>query len=112
MSFVDYAREELTRAGMFDADSDYNGEAGKAVMELVEVFAKQGHSGASAWLVRNLFEKVTSYEPLTPLSSDPDEWHDVSEGAGRPMWQSKRKPTVFSNDGGQTWYDIDEVDDA
>jgi hypothetical protein len=94
---------------LLDADSDYDGEAGKAVIELVEKFAAQGHSGFSASLVLSAFDKVARFEPLTPLTSNPDEWMNISEASGgNPMWQSRRKPSVFSSDGGKTYYDLDE----
>ena len=104
---VDYAKDELTRAGLFDEGSDYNGELGNAALEIVKVFSRQGHSGASAAIVTGLVEKLLRYEPLTPLTYEPDEWIDVSEASGEPMWQNRRKYSVFSKDGGKTHYDID-----
>lgn len=47
-NLTDYAKDELTRAGLFDKDSDYDGMLGTAALEIIEVFAKQGHSGMSA----------------------------------------------------------------
>lgn len=105
----DYARKELELAGLFDKDSDYNGMLGEAALELIELFAKQGHSGLSAALVRELFDKLASYKPLTEISDDPDEWNDISEyQSGIPGWQSSRSPSCFSEDGGKTYWDIDE----
>ena len=43
MSTTSHAKFELELAGFFDEDSDYGGAIGEAVMELMEVFAKQGH---------------------------------------------------------------------
>lgn len=107
MSLREHALREVTKAGLLDADSDYGGMLGKAVVELVEVFSKQGHSGFSAGLALSIFEKLVRYKPLTPLTSDPEEWMDVGEMSGRPIWQSMRCPSVFSRDGGATWHDID-----
>lgn len=107
-NLVDYAKDELTRAGLFDEDSDYNGELGNAALEIVKVFAKQGHSGASAAIVTSIVEKLLRFEPLTPLTYEPDEWNNVSEMSGSPMWQNKRKATTFSVDGGKTHYDLDD----
>ncbi len=28
------------------------------------------------------------------------------------MWQSRRSPSLFSTDGGATWYDLDDQDDS
>lgn len=107
---VDYAKEELTRAGLLDKDSDYDGMLGEAALEIIDVFSKQGHSGYSASAVTQIVEKLMRYEPLTPLTYEPDEWNDVSEMSGSPMWQNKRKSTTFSVDGGKTHYDLDDAD--
>ena len=105
---VDHAKEELGRAGLFDKDSDYGGLIGDAVMELCKKFSEQDHSGFSAGMVLSLFETLAKYKTLTPVTSDPKEWNDVSEMSGEPTWQSKRSPTIFSKDCGKTWYDIDK----
>jgi hypothetical protein len=105
---TEHAKTELTLAGLFDKDSDYNGETGKAVMQLIKVFAKQEHSGASAGLVLQIFNTVASFKTLTPVGQNPDEWVDVSEATDCPMWQNKRQCSLFSKDGGKTFYDIDK----
>jgi hypothetical protein len=102
-NLLDHARAELKRAGLFDKDADYNGKLGKAVLSLIRCFAGQNHSGASAKLALDVFDRLVRFEPLTPLTSDPAEWMDVSEPCGRPLWQSTRWPAVFSEDGGKTW---------
>lgn len=104
---VEHAKRELELAGLFDKDSDYNGGIGEAALEIMEVFAKQGHSGASAAMTISVVEDLMRFKPLTPLTSNADEWFDVSEMSGEPMWQSKRQPSCFSKDGGKTWYDLD-----
>jgi len=98
-----HAKRELELAGLFDKDSDYDGEIGKAVMELVRVFSKQGHSGFSAGMTLSIFNKVASYKTLTPITGNPEEWMKVDD----EMWQSTRCPSVFSKDGLKTWYDLD-----
>jgi hypothetical protein len=108
---VDHAKAELTRAGLFKKDSDYNGMLGEAVMELMELFANQGHSGFSAGMVTELFNLLSTYQPLTELTNDPNEWMLVSEDQShseKPLYQSRRKPSCFSEDNGLTYYDIDE----
>ncbi len=105
---VAYARSELDLAGLFDADSDYDGMLGKAALDIIKVFAGQGHSGYSAELTTQLVTRLMRYEPLTPLTFAPDEWNDVSGVSGTPMWQNRRRSTTFSTDGGATWYDLDE----
>jgi hypothetical protein len=107
-NLTDHAFEELKRAGLFDKDSDYSGELGKNVLALVELFSKQGHSGFSAAMARELFNKLSDFKVLTPISGNPSEWNDVSEFVGRHCWQSKRDPSLFSEDDGQNWYSINE----
>lgn len=108
-NLVKHAEYELKLAGLFDKDSDYDGMLGEAVMELVKVFAKQGHSGFSAHQTLRIFNEVANFKPLTPIGKSKDEWVDVSEmSSEQPMWQNKRRGTTFSRDGGKTWYDIDD----
>ncbi len=104
-----HAKYEIKKAGLDADDSDYDGMIGKAVLELMKVYAKQGHSGFSAQWTRELFNKLANYETLTPVTSDPEEWANVREGAdGEPLWQSKRNPALFSENGGKTWWNVDE----
>lgn len=111
---ADYARRELEIAGLFDEDSDYEGMIGEAVMQLVEMFASQGHSGCSADITRSIFDRLASFKPLTELTNDPAEWneiaHEMVSEADLPLYQSARSPTCFSRDGGKTYWNIDEIE--
>lgn len=75
----EYARKELELAGWLDKDSFYEGEMGKAVLELIKVFSDQDHSGMSSNICRDLFHKLSNFEPLTPLTGEEDEWNDITE---------------------------------
>jgi hypothetical protein len=103
-NLVRHAKAELEHAGCFDKTAMYGGMVGDAVLELIRVFAAQGHSGMSASIVRSLFAKVAAWEPLGPITSAPDEWMEVSTDT----WQCRRNPSCFSSNGGRTYYDIDE----
>lgn len=105
-----HAERELRRAGMFDKDADYGGKLAPAIMDLIRLFAAEGHSGMSAAMSLQIFTRLASFKALTALTVDPDEWHDVSEASGEPMWQNIRESNCFSKDGGKTYYDIDEKD--
>lgn len=100
-----FALKELQEAGLFDKDSDYGGATGHAVMELMDVFSKQGHSGFSASLTRHLFNELSSYRPINEIKNPmlTKEYMDVGDG----MYQSTRLSSMFSYDSGKTWYDID-----
>jgi hypothetical protein len=109
-SFVTWARSEIERAGLFDQDSDYEGMLGTEVMRMVETFSEAGHSGFSASLAASIFARLSAWKPLTPITASPDEWMHIDEDmAGEPnLWQSRRQPSLFSRDGGATYYDLDE----
>ena len=100
-----HAESELELAGLFDKDSDYAGGLGEAVMELIHVFAAQGHSGASAGLTIRLFSEVAAYHTLTPLHGKDDEWCEVSDG----MFQNKRNSAVFKDVVDNKPYYIDAI---
>jgi len=113
-----HALQELKIAGMFDEDSDYDGMLGKAIMDVVEAFCRQGHSGGSASIVLQAMPKLLAWENLTPITDDPKYWMNVQEqygedGAGHGMegvWQCRRNPALFSLDGGKTYYHVDKKD--
>jgi 2'-5' RNA ligase len=115
-NLTDHAKSELKRAGLMDKDSDYGGMLGNAVLKLMKTFSGEGHSGTSAMMALELFKKLAMYEPLTPLTDDLDEWMNVSHEsftkaeltAGKVMFQSRRHPGAFSDDGGKTYYILDD----
>lgn len=108
--FETWARAEVERAGLLDEDSAYDGMLGESVLQLVDTFAAQGHSGQSAALTADVFVRLVERRPLLPLTNHPDEWQKIDEAmAGNDStWQSRRMPGAFSNDGGMTYYDLDE----
>ncbi len=106
MSLIEHAERELRLAGLYDADSDYGGMIPAAVMDLVVAHARQGHSGASASLVLQIFTRLADFKALSPLTSNPEEWRDVSSAMGCPKWQNIRQSSTFSDDGGKTWNDL------
>lgn len=105
-NLIDHAKRELELANLFDQDSDYSDKIAKDVLELINIFASQRHSGGSAYLVKELFTKLANFETLTPITSDPEEWIDRSDMSYRPTWQNKRDPQYMSHDNGKTWYNV------
>jgi len=112
-NLVDFGKGELSRVGLLDEDSDYEGMIGVAVLELLDAFAKQGHSGCSADITRSIFDKLARFEPLSPITDSKDEWLDVTEygDPNSPLWQCQRNPACFSTDGGKTHYHVDKPKD-
>jgi len=111
MSLTNYAKTELQAAGFFDVDSDYGDLIGEAVMELIEVFSKQGHSGMSAPYVASIFNKLANFEPLLPITGKEEEWGDVADynDDGEPWYQNKRCSALFKDGKDGKPYYIDAI---
>ena len=114
-NLVDYAKEELKRIGMIDSGEPYNEEVAKAILDLIELFASQGHSGFTASYTVNAFKRLAMYKPLSPLTGKDNEWNEIEPG----FYQNKRYSAVFkekdgkvyncegkifTDDGGKSWY--------
>ena len=98
-NLVDYAKEELKRVGMIDSGEAYNDCAAKAILDLIELFASQGHSGFSAPFVINVFSRLAMFKPLSPLTGEDDEWNDLGDGT----YQNKRYSAVFKDKDGNAY---------
>ena len=68
-------------------------------------FASYGHSGGSASIAIPVINQLLQYKALSPLTANPGEWNEV----GSNLWQNARQSDAFSEDGGQTYYILDEV---
>ncbi len=102
---------------MKQIENEYDDMAYKSIIELIEVFAKQGHSGSSAAYCISKFNILAKFGILSPLTGEDSEWRDVSvysgEG-GEPKYQNIRYSRVFKESNGRC-YDIEAVifeDDA
>lgn len=90
----------------------------KNILDLIEVFDRQGHSGMSGAYVLRMFTRLANFKPVAPLTGEEGEW---AESFGRNTQQNKRCSSVFrengdnstaydidgkifSDDGGKTWY--------
>ena len=117
-NLADYAKDELKRIGMIDSGEPYNDMATKAILDLIELFDSQGHSGFSAPYVINVFSRLAMFKPLSPLTGEDDEWNDIGHGC----LQNRRYSAVFKDkngtaynsegkvfsDNGETWYTCKE----
>lgn len=117
MSLVEHAIYELEAAGYkigkvdeINSDEDYSNSIANGALELVKLFASQGHSGFSGNCTLNLFNTLANFGNLTPLTDNLDEWTDMVELGmvdedGGARYQSKRNSACFSTDL-KTYYDI------
>lgn len=98
-NLIEHAKHELTLAGT--EDTLYKEALPKAVLELIDVFANQGHSGMSAGITIDLFTRLAKFQPLTPLTGTDNEWTEIEDG----LFQNKRASHVFKENGEA--YDIE-----
>jgi hypothetical protein len=94
MNLREHAEMELKALGLDSKDAEYDGLIYQAIMELVGVFADQGHSGMSASIVRELFAKLADFKPLSPIQCTAEEWSDCDIGT---IFQNKRCSAVFKD---------------
>ena len=104
MSLVEHARRELRLCGQTAEDPEY----AESIVKAVESFASYGHSGGSAMVGIEQLHTLLKFGTLSPLTADPAEWLDRSEMSSAPLWQSSRNPGAFSEDGGKTYYLLDD----
>ena len=101
-NLVDYAKDELKRIGMIGSGDPYNEGVAKAILDLIELFESQGHTGFTAPYTINAFKRLAMFKPLSPLTGKDDEWNELGDG----KFQNKRYSSVFKDKDG-TAYNID-----
>ena len=107
-NLLKHAELELKLIG-YDGKDEYNNMAKDAILQLIETFAKQEHSGFSAPYVANMFHKLANYEVLSPLTGNDDEWSDVlderSSSDTKMLFQNNRDSRVFKDEKGAYFID-------
>lgn len=104
MSLHEYAEREMAIA--WPESDDMQDEIKKDILQIIDVFSEQGHSGMSGAYLLNVLDKLIRFKPITPLTGDAKEW-------GKPSGddfcqQNKRCSSVFRrNFDNSTAYDID-----
>lgn len=113
-NYEKHAMKEFRAAGWTDEHGKFKDEMQEAickhVLELLNVFHGEGHSGTTAPYTIDLFEKLAMFKPVAPLTGEDWEWANVSENGGSdggPLYQNKRCGHVFKDDTGA--YDIDGI---
>lgn len=89
---VEYAKSELEKAFPCN-DDEMQQMAIDDVLELIEIFSNQGHTGLSAHYVLNLFTRLVNWNPISYLTGEEDEW---GEPYGEDeLQQNKRCGKIF-----------------
>ena len=105
-NFEKHAREEFRAAGWMDENGKFKDDMQALicadVLDLLNVFSKQGHSGSSAPYAINMFKRLVNFKAITPLTGEDWEWNHVADN----LWQNKRCSSVFKNEKGEA-HDID-----
>ena len=97
-------------------EDDIDADMARKILEIVQVFADQHHSGASAGYCLSVLQKLLAFMPLTPLTGEDDEWDMVeppsddiaTEMIGLPLFQNNRCTQVFKEATGKV-YDMEAV---
>lgn len=120
MSIVEFAKKELA---LINDGSEIQKMAEQNVLEILEVFSKQGHSNTTIWYVLGIVNRLAEWKPLGELKGTDDEWNELSRelsGDDGPMYQNNRYSSVFkkgkdgiayniegkvfSDNDGESWY--------
>lgn len=94
-SLIEHAKKEMELA--WPKQNEMQDMVKYNVLELMQVFADQGHSGFSAPYVLDVFNKLAMYKTIAPLTGEDDEWGDPNPYDGTQ--QNKRCGTVFRKNG-------------
>lgn len=112
---LNYAKRELAllQSNKEEVIDETQVHINKDILDIVELFSNQNHSGSSATYVVDILERLLRFEPIKPLTGEDDEWEDVGEG----LYQNKRCSHVFKekgqakdirgklfSDDGKVWY--------
>lgn len=113
-NLVAHAKKELRLVGV---DRDIT----ESLLKVVQAFEDMAHSGCSASIAIDMLERLLRLENLTPITSGPLEWqyhtasvYDDKNGNWqnrRWIWQNRRNPKLFSEDGGVTYWSIEDKPD-
>jgi hypothetical protein len=98
-NLVDHAKFELRK--MLASEEEMDKMMAEGVIQVVETFAGQSHSGYSAAYAASLLDKLLRFEPIGPLTGEDDEWVEVLDG----LFQNRRCSHVFKAKGQA--YDIE-----
>ena len=103
-NLVTHAENELKLLG--GSNDEIQQEMNKDILQMVKMFAGQGHSGFSAGYALGLLKRLLAFKPITALTGSKEEWSEPFDPQGTV--QNKRFGSVFKMSDG-TAYDIDAV---
>lgn len=110
MSIREQAKSELDRVGI-------SGDDRETIVKILDLFFDQFNSGGSVSVMAPILMRCLAGSPLTPLTGDDSEWHDMSEYSSEPagtIFQNVRASSVFKrkSDDGYVYYDVTQSGDG
>lgn len=90
-NLTDYAQKELNLAFPDKTDTMQQAIISN-ILELLEVFSNQGHSGLTGNYVLQYFDRLAHFEPILPLTGEDDEWKAIDDSGYE---QNRRCHSVF-----------------
>jgi hypothetical protein len=69
----------------------------QSVLDVLRAFSLAGHSGFSAPYAIGIIEKILRWQPLSPLTGEPDEWTEIGMDGEKSIFQNKRDSSVFKD---------------
>jgi hypothetical protein len=102
-NLVEHAKREFEILG-WPGDCEMQQMICDNILNLLQVFSDQGHSGTTAPYTLSLFSKLAKFDAIAPLTGSDDEW---AEPHGNEIYQNKRDGTVFKEgrNGEAYWID-------
>lgn len=102
---VDYAKSELALLG--SDDDGMQDMINSQILDIVKMFAEQGHTGFTASYSLNILKRLLAYKPIKPLTGEVTEWTEPL-GYINEDKQNIRCSSVFLKKDGTAW-DVDAI---
>lgn len=119
MSMLEWAKREVEiaskreRGDTPESEWDYGCACYAGALEAFEVLCKQGHSGMSIGITKQILNRLIEGKPLTPIEDTEDVWNSVIDRRENfKEYQCKRMSALFKrvyDDGRVTYSDIDRI---
>ena len=113
-TLIEHAAYELHKAGTSNHEDPEVRQVAINTMALVRRIDKMNMTEKQLEYTLYAFQNICEHKPLSPITDNPEEWDkfeikrkdiDSGEEEVKVMWQSRRMPSLFSEDQGKTFRD-------
>lgn len=118
MSMLEWAKREVEiaskreRGDKPESEWDYGCACYAGALEAFEVLCKQGHSGMSIGITKQILNRLIEGKPLTPIEDTAGIWNLVYTDSDGKVYQCKRMSSLFKtvySDGSVTYSDNNRI---